>query len=193
MTKEEIRSRMKKVRDSLTLEEQCTLSGEVKEKLLNSDIYQKCNMLFSYVSFWSEVETNEIIVQALADHKRVFAPRVIGKTMDFFEIHGLKELIKNKMGIAQPPEREETRYNIAVSDPDISLMLLPGLAFDKNGNRIGYGAGYYDRYLSGFSEDAFYKLALAYDFQVEEQIASEEYDKKADAILTPTRYINCSK
>ncbi|MDF2943696.1 MAG: hypothetical protein K0S01_2554 [Herbinix sp.] len=72
-----------------------------------------------------------------------------------------------------------------------NLMLLPGLAFDPTGNRIGYGAGYYDRYLSTYPPDHFYKIALAYDFQIKEKIIASEYDVKADAILTPTRRIQC--
>ncbi len=192
MTKDEIRIRMKDMRNSLTLEERATSSDAVREFLLDSQLYQNSNVLLSYVSFRSEVETIKIILQALADKKRVYTPRVMNTTMDFFEIHGLEELSNNHMGIAQPPEREETRYKKEKNDLQNPLMLLPGLAFDRRGNRIGYGAGYYDRYLSGFWENTFYKLALAYDFQIQEQVAAEEYDRRADAILTPTQYINCS-
>ena len=71
-------------------------------------------------------------------------------------------------------------------------MLLPGLAFDPEGNRIGYGAGYYDRYLAKYPKDYFLKIALAYDFQILKQIKGNEHDVKADMIITPNQIIKCS-
>lgn len=101
---------------------------------------------------------------------------------DFINIHD----VKNKEDIKNNSIRTEeaaTLYN--------KVMLLPGLAFDQTGNRIGYGAGYYDRYLASHSETGFYKIALAFDFQVIDHITADEFDRKADAILTPTQYIIC--
>lgn len=72
------------------------------------------------------------------------------------------------------------------------VMLLPGLAFDRSGNRIGYGAGFYDRYLSTHLDTCFYKIAVAFDFQIVDNITADEFDVKVDAILTPTEFIICS-
>jgi 5-formyltetrahydrofolate cyclo-ligase len=84
-----------------------------------------------------------------------------------------------------------TLQSLNSADKETLLMLLPGLAFDLGGNRIGYGAGYYDRYLSKHQKDHFLKVALAYDFQVYDHLEADEFDIRADLILTPTRLISC--
>ena len=71
-------------------------------------------------------------------------------------------------------------------------MLLPGLAFDKYGNRIGYGAGYYDRYLGAYSINNWIKIALAYDFQIMDRLNVNEYDIRTDYIVTDKRVISCN-
>lgn len=226
MTKEEIRIRQKELRKKLSAREREQLDLQIRERLIGTDAYQKCKDLFTFVSFGTEADTREIILQALRDGKRVYAPRVEGKNMEFYEIHNLTGLIPSGYGVPEPPGEDRSRFiydNIVpfegILNPggqlytenqlnntctiqnyckpaDISmiydkLMLLPGLAFDLYGNRIGYGAGYYDKYLSSHPEINFYKTALAYDFQVMDSITTEKFDIKADAVLTPTQFILC--
>jgi 5-formyltetrahydrofolate cyclo-ligase len=212
MTKAETRSYMKNIRNSLSEEEQDAFSNSILKRLRNLEVYKSCRYLFSFVSMQSEVNTRKIIRQALRDEKLVFSPRVEGKTMDFYKIDSLETLITSKFGVLEPVRQENRRYaftrdmklsiasigsggraghNLGSGDLQTKLMLLPGLAFDLSGNRIGYGAGYYDRYLSDHGEEDFIKIALAYDFQVSDRIASEAFDVRADMILTPTRLIRC--
>jgi 5-formyltetrahydrofolate cyclo-ligase len=198
MSKDQIRINHKKLRNMLSLEEQNYYSCAIRERLFTTTEYQNCNHLFSFVSFDTEVDTIGIIQQAFLDKKKVYVPRVETHGMEFYEIQNLEGLIPSKFGVPEPPNSEETRYqsinhtNVKM-DQKSNLMLLPGLAFDYIGNRIGYGAGYYDRYLSAYPTDHFYKMALSYDFQLLDQITTGEFDVKADAILTPTQRIQCCK
>lgn len=196
MTKEQIRIDMKNERNAFSKEERSFQNSEIAKKLYEMDQYRKCTDLFTYVSFQSEVDTREIITDAFLGNKRVFAPRVEGRDMNFYEINDFYSLIPSKFGVPEPkPGKPYVSTNDINSndknDREIRLMLLPGLAFDPEGNRIGYGAGYYDRYLARFSKDYFLKIALAYDFQILKQVNGTEYDVKADMIITPNQIIKC--
>jgi 5-formyltetrahydrofolate cyclo-ligase len=180
----------------LSVEERKSYSQLIQERLRMTKEYQNCNHLFAFVSFGTEVNTLDIIRQAFIDNKKVSVPKVEAKGMEFYEVHSLDGLISSKFGVPEPLSSEDTRYKTMIhsseTEQENRLMLLPGLAFDSTGNRIGYGAGYYDRYLSKFPSNHFYKMAIAYDFQLMEQITAEDYDIKADAIITPTQRIQCS-
>jgi 5,10-methenyltetrahydrofolate synthetase len=195
MTKDETRIHQKGLRDQLTEAEQKQASQLIREQLFKLDYYQNCKAVFTFVSFRSEVDTKEIINRAILDGKKVYVPKVEERWMEFYEIKSLDELTPKTLGILEPQGDQSLRYQRTSTDnlQADNLMLLPGLAFDVFGNRIGYGAGYYDRYLSTQGETHFYKIALAYDFQVMEQVASDEYDIKADVIISPSRIINCDK
>ncbi len=193
MTKKEIRSQGKTLRDSITPMEREKLSQDIATRLYQSVYYQKCSKVFIYVSFRTEVDTQNIISRALLDQKKVYVPRVEGKKIEFYEIQSLKELIPSDYGILEPMPSEKNRYHSCepydngVGMDYVNLMLLPGLAFDLRGNRIGYGAGYYDRFLTLYSPSRFYKVALAFDLSIFKEIPAEEFDIKVDAILTPRR------
>ncbi|MGB4658465.1 MAG: 5-formyltetrahydrofolate cyclo-ligase, partial [Mobilitalea sp.] len=208
MTKNQIRIRNKQQRNSLSIEEQTAFSRAIQERLFALDSYLNCKSLFSYVSFQSEVDTTHLIHQALSDYKKVYIPRVEKKHMNFYRINNLEDLIRSEYGILEPSIKEETRYsnvilrkdqlisNVKLEENDIiyhdagfsennrvekrtnNLMILPGLAFDIHGNRVGYGAGYYDSYLAKLDENHFIKIALAYDFQVENEIPSDLSDSR---------------
>jgi len=194
MTKPQIRSLLKEQRNQLSPHERINLDGLLRERLFQSKAYQDCMNLFIFVSFQSEVDTHEIIRQALAQGKRVYVPRVETNTMDFYKITSLEGLIPSNYGVLEPIKLEANRYKeeSLMDSNSIShnLMLLPGLAFDKKGNRIGYGAGFYDKYFATHLKIAFYKIALGYDFQIFEGIPADEYDIKVDTIITPSQTIN---
>lgn len=209
MTIAQIRREMKMNRDALPIEGQISLSNAIHRKLLEMEQFVNSRYLFTYLSFQSEVDTRAILATVWHENKmdlqensnvinkKVFVPRVEGKDMDFYEISDLNSLIPSKFGVLEPSlgvicyAGEEHLEEKIYCNPIIRIMLLPGLAFDPSGNRIGYGAGYYDRFLAKFQEDYFLKIALAYDFQILTQINTEEYDIKADIIITPTQIIQC--
>jgi 5-formyltetrahydrofolate cyclo-ligase len=218
MTKSEIRNDQKELRDRLTAEEHMILGSALLDKLLETEEYQNCSKVLTYLSFRSEVDTYDIIQYSIKLGKEVFIPKVEAKGLEFYRINHLEGLIQSKFGVLEPNSEEAERYyrddsvsaennpevdnirsnNLERSNPDEKrdpkyrdLMLLPGLAFDFRGNRIGYGAGYYDKYLATHRSESFYKIALAYDFQVVDRIPADEYDIRVDKIITPTRIITC--
>ncbi len=204
MEKDQIRIKMKEERSKLSLMERTKQGQHLLQLLMCSKAYQDCEALFSFVSFGTEVDTHAIIEQAFRDRKKVYVPRVEPHGLEFYQIQSLEHLIPSKFGVPEPEAEEARRYQTKQESPASNyfrqaaliyknVMLLPGLAFDPQGNRIGYGAGYYDKYLSCFREEHFYKIALAYDFQVLDQIEAKVYDQRADLILTPRRVIDCRK
>lgn len=200
MTKEELRIHIKNKRNSLTPQEFLRQNTELRSRLYASEEYRSCKLIFSYLSFGSEADTWEIVKAALSgkygSKKQVFLPRVEGKQMNFYEVTELNSLKKSKFGVPEPDESHQKPFDLSGKEGKASgdiLMLMPGLAFDPTGNRVGYGAGYYDRYLMGNNKDSFRKLALAYDFQIIDRIPAESFDVKVDSIITPERSIDCSK
>lgn len=189
MTKNEVRILMKDRRDNLSEDIRKEFDKKIQDKLFSLDLFKNCNMLFTYVSFGSEVDTIAIIERALQLNKRVFIPKVEGKNLNFYEIDSLKGLNLSKFGILEP----EGTIPFKVSDTckESKLMILPGLSFDRTGNRIGYGAGYYDRYMACFPSYEWIKIAVAYDFQIMERLPVTEYDIKTDYIVTNEEVIAC--
>lgn len=193
MTKVEIRINQKKLRSELSEEERRQFDACILHQLMNTEEYLSCKRLFVYMSFQSEINTIDIIDQSILQGKQVYIPRVEAHGLEFYEITSRKGLVRSTYGILEPAVDKENRF-LSTSDGrerKENVMLLPGLAFDPYGNRIGYGAGYYDKYLTKQGADVFHKLALAYDFQIMEQIPSEEFDIRADEIITPTKIYRC--
>lgn len=194
MTKQEIRKLMGEKRNQLSDQLKLKMDLKIHDRLFNLKEYRECSYLFTYFSFKTEPDTIDIIRRALSEKKRLYLPRVEGRAMNFYEIRDFSSLKRSRFGIYEPDESHEICYGAAsITDKDIKLMLLPGLAFDLMGNRIGYGAGYYDRYLSEHAEDCFILAALSYDFQVLERIDAMEYDIRTDLIITPNRLLRPRK
>lgn len=175
--KKEIRKRMRVLRENMTREDMFSKSSLIFEQLITVPEYKKAEKIFTYVSMNNEVDTIMLIDYSLSMDKRVFVPKVFGKDMFFYEISDISELSPGYCGIYEPDtDGKEPDYSKA------GFMCMPGVAFDKEYNRIGYGGGFYDRYLSG--ENKFYKAALAYEFQFVEHIWTEHVDVKPDMIVT---------
>ena len=144
--------------------------------------------VFCYVSFRDEADTFRIIQEALARGKKVAVPRVEGKhRMEFYYINSMDDLSPGYMGIPEPSEDAEERAVPVKND----LMVMPGAAFDRSGTRLGYGAGFYDAYLSKHPDCR--KLALAYSVQIEDQIPPEPHDIPVEMIITEKGMIRCSQ
>lgn len=188
MSKNEIRTHMKNKRNLLSESQRNAYSGKIQKKLFSLSCFTECDILFTYVSFGSEADTSDIIKTALKLDKRVFVPKVEGKDMNFYEIHSLEGLIRNKFGILEPSGSGQAPYK---NEKGRKIMLLPGLAFDRSGNRIGYGAGYYDRYLAGYPENEWLKIGLAFDFQITDDLPVTGMDIRTDYIITDRRLIIC--
>lgn len=175
--KKEIRKRMRVLRENMTREDMFSKSSLIFEQLITVPEYKNAEKIFTYVSMNNEVDTIMLMDYSLSMDKRVFVPKVSGRDMLFYEISDISELSPGYCGIYEPDTDGK--------EPDYSktgFMCMPGVAFDKDYNRIGYGGGFYDRYLSG--ENKFYKAALAYEFQFVDHIRTEHVDVKPDMIVT---------
>ena len=179
-SKEELRAFMLQKRNSLTKAEVQSSSDIIMKHLFQSKEYQASTEVFTYVSYGCEVDTHKLITDCYDLGKRIFVPKVIGNgLMEFYQIHGLTELAPGTLGILEPKEGKAMK----VQDLCAPLLILPGLAFDPSGNRLGFGGGYYDRYLSRLPKDAI-KIALCYEFQVIPEVMTQPYDKTVDIIIT---------
>lgn len=141
--------------------------------------YQEAKMVFIYVSFRDEVDTTGIMESAWREGKRVACPRIQGKEMTFYEVFSWDDFHEGMMGILEP---NETTVLVTPGTAN-SFMLMPGLAFDRERRRIGYGGGYYDRYLKIWG-GTIPTAALAYTEQIWEQLPSEKQDIRPDRIIT---------
>lgn len=182
--KRRIRREILAVRDALTDEQQRRASCLITERLLGHQWFYRSESLLCYVSYGSELDTVELIREALRLGKAVYVPRVLEEhRMDFFRIGSLEELRPGFHGIPEPPESgeiytgetlltETTRHEDAI----LALMLMPGVAFDSYGNRLGYGGGYYDRYLAAHPRFQTYSIAVGHSCQLVERLPREETD-----------------
>lgn len=172
-----IRKRMKQLRADMTRTERFEKSMQIFERLITVPEFKRADKIYTYVSMDNEIDTIMLIDYSLSLEKRVFVPRVSGRDMEFYEISDISELSPGYMGIYEP--------DINGKEPDYSksgFMCMPGLAFDRSYNRIGYGGGFYDRYLS--VENKLYKAALAYEAQLLENIPAQDSDVRPDMIVT---------
>ena len=175
-----VRKEIKALRDNLNKEQVIFWSDNICKKLLEHNSYKEATNICIYVSKGNEVNTNHIINQAIRDGKNVYAPKVFKNEMHFVKIEGLNDLKLGSFGILEP-------HSDIFKDPEDGLIIMPGVAFDKCRNRIGFGGGYYDRYLS--NKPKLYKIALAYNCQVVDSFIAEATDIKPDIIVTETGVI----
>lgn len=184
MEKATARKKYMQLRNSLTDGEREYKSRNICKALLALEVFRQSKYLYSYLSYGTEAGTREIVLESLRLGKRVFVPKVYpDRKMEFFEIFSFDELRPGFRGILEPDlEKLGQRKPFCES----GLMLVPGLAFEMGGQRLGYGGGYYDAYLSRFSERHFYKLGLCFQVQVAESLSwpLEASDIPVDGILT---------
>lgn len=185
MDKKELRKRMKCLRDSISAQKRSDLSKKIADRIFNDCQYAESQNILIYVSIGSEAETYPIIEDAMKRGKRVAVPRIDitgsgNKLMNFYEIKCLEDLEPGFYGIPEPKKK----YTIPF-EPDKAIVIMPGLVFDKNLNRIGYGGGYYDRYLAGDIGKNYMRFGIAFDFQItEERIDTDRYDVTLHKIFT---------
>lgn len=199
MNKKEIRKSILAVRDGIPIADRMRLDDRITKCILTRSVYKKAEIILAYASYRSEVNTKALIRQALADGKYVFVPKVSGDEMEFWQITGMEDLQEGYRGIPEPVESISFPEWLAKQN-DIgevyAMIWMPGAVFDKERHRIGYGKGFYDRYLSRmmdlkemFWEERRMRLhlttaALAYSCQVLEQIPHEPHDIRPDMVIT---------
>lgn len=185
--KTDIRKAILSKRDLLTTQQIARKSLEIKKRLFNLLEFKEATLISFYISFRSEVQTHEMIKEALRLDKRVVVPIVEReKILSLSELKDFdNELEIGKFGILEP----NLKYRREVNLSEVELVIVPGIVFDKNGNRIGYGGGYYDNLLSRMKCVPF--IGLAYELQIVPQVSAEEYDIPAHKIITEERIMVC--
>lgn len=194
MEKKEIRKQALKARDNLTLEYRSAADDKIYQKLISMECYQNSELLMVYINYKSEVNTKRLIEKAWKDKKRVAVPKVLSTNgeMEFFEISSLNETVKGYMGIEEPDITEKEPVNIKTSGIK-TLMVMPGAAFDSECSRIGYGGGFYDRYLKKYSCDCLDTIAVCYAIQIVQSIPGELFDRKPHGVLTEKEYFTIKR
>lgn len=189
-TKSEIRKRMLGIRNNLSIDEIAEYSTRITGILMKQEIFISSGLIMFYVNTGSEVVTRELIKKAVYLRKRAAIPMVEHgaggkKTMAACEITNIEEETEmGSYGILEPKKSMVKK----VLPGDIDMIIVPGVAFDAKGYRIGYGGGYYDRFLKNVRKDCM-KAGIAYEFQVVDELPKEDHDIPLDMIITQERII----
>lgn len=187
--KKTLRKQALALRNKLSEEERHKKSGRIIQTLSSLDCYKHSDIILTYVEYLSEVSTTPCIKRALSENKQIFVPKVTGKDMDFYRIGSLSQLSEGYKGIREPWDITTPFTGGGDYDKADVLMLMPGAVFDRFHHRIGYGMGFYDRYLeylytSGISV---YTAALCYECQMFSEIPYDIHDRYPDIIITEER------
>ena len=186
--KSSLRSNYLSVRATIPTVNRASSDAAIRSSLLGFDIFADANLVLTYVSFGPEVDTRSLIKELLEAGRRVAVPRVnrTEHTMDFCEISSLDELAPGTMGILEPPADAPALNTL---DMVGSVCLVPGLVFDGAGHRVGYGGGYYDRFLAFYPGD---KIGMARTTMLSSNpLPVGAYDIPVDFIATVSGIWNC--
>ena len=180
--KKKIRQEVKKRRAAADEETLHQNSLSIMRSFTELDEYKEAGLLLAYVDAKREVETRLLMAQAWKDGKKVAAPRVDGNgIMHYYYIDSLQNLESGSFGIMEP------KKTCALCEEEKGLMLMPGVAFDEHCHRVGYGGGYYDRYLE--KHPGLIHIALAFEFQIFPEVPSEAHDILPQKIVTEKRIL----
>ncbi len=188
MNKKSIRNIILSKRKSMSENEIISKSNKIIKTLIETDFYKYSKVIMTYVNFRHEVKTKALIIHSLIN-KRIIIPKTIPETKELI-LSELKDYEQDldigSYGVLEP----KSEFIRTVSYDIIDLVLVPGAVFDAKGNRIGYGAGYYDRFFNKLDK-SIPKIALAYDFQIVDMLTPDKYDVPMDYIITESRFIQC--
>lgn len=175
MDKKELRRSIRERKRAMTEEEIVSRSEKLAELFYASEAYKNARTIYGYLPYNQEVRTVPMLEQALRDGKRVAVPKCYGDEMKFIFMEDLSKVEKGYANIPEPIADDP------VADDTTALVLMPGLAFDPQGHRCGYGGGFYDKFLAAEPEHP--TLALCYEFQMLPHLETEEHDIPVDYVL----------
>lgn len=175
-TKQEIRKQLLKLRRSIEDEYWQYATEAISLRVIESDCFREAADLYCYMDFDHEAGTDRILSEAWRLGKNIWLPKVSGEEMDFFLVQSRHELVKGAYGILEPFGNSE------IASGTDGLIIVPGIGFDGRHHRIGYGKGYYDRYLK--KHPHLVKMGIAFDIQIVEKIPVEETDCGLNYVVT---------
>lgn len=191
MDKNSVRKATLEKRKSMPLGEVVTKSDKIIEYLVSTDAYKNANTIMAYIDFRNEVMTENLIKRAVKDGKKIVIPISVVETRQLILSELIdydNELESGAYGILEP-KKEFIRETDAKL---VDLVLIPGVAFDKKGFRIGYGAGYYDRFLERVRPDVS-KIALAFELQMVNHAYPDSHDVAVDIVITEEEIVSCTR
>ncbi len=175
MDKTALRKEIREKKRAMTEAEIVSASQRLGELFARSEAYKQAKTIYGYLPYNQEVRTVPMLQKALEDGKKVAVPKCYGDEMRFIYLTDLSQVEKGYCGIPEPIA------DGPVAEDKTALVLMPGLAFDKAGHRIGYGGGFYDKFLAQEPEHP--TLALCYGFQMVDHLETEEFDVPVDTVL----------
>lgn len=183
-TKNSIRKQILLLRNAMTPDDCLEKSRQITEKVLSLPVVKDAEYILCYAAYKSEVMTQDLIGGLLQTGKQVYLPRVSGEEMEFYRVSSLLELSEGYKGIPEPAGNcmDSFTRELWEQNKKKTVMLLPGAAFSEAGARIGYGKGYYDRYLERIPCTD--RIALCYELQMVEDIPSDDHDIPVTVIVT---------
>lgn len=187
--KEKLRKRVRTLRENISALERLIYSSRMTAELSRQYFFQDADLIMAYASMLEEVQMYDLLKFSLDTEKRVCLPYVDENgTMEAVELHGMEELVEGKHGILTVAGAEKH----LVDPASIGCIIVPGVAFSPKGERLGMGKGYYDRFLTQRAPYA-YRVALAFECQLVNEMPVEAHDIAVDFIITEKRMINCSE
>ncbi len=178
--KQAVRQTIQKIRDLIPSDQRKSKTKKIAENFYSLKQYSEAKNILIYYPFRSEIDTTVIIKRALKDNKRVILPRVSGKELELFYVKDIKKDLKPGTYGIMEPDRDlcsPAKY----TEPDI--VVVPGVGFDRNKNRLGYGGGFYDRLIPKLSKNI-QKVALCFQMQIIDSVPFFDHDARVDKIIT---------
>ena len=188
-TKKQIRREVLAVRDALNKEVHKTWSQTICDKVRTMSEYKNAGCILFFVPYGSEVDVKPLIEEALQQGRQVFCPFVTGDQMMFYRIDNFSQLKEGYKGILEPIPEDERSYVPNTAD----FMIVPGTVFDREGNRIGYGKGFYDRFLTETYVGSLAAVAFSHQIVENGRIHAESTDRKIKLIVTEQGIIRTEK
>jgi 5-formyltetrahydrofolate cyclo-ligase len=177
-----LRKKALKIRQEVT--DPAEKSKRIADFLLESSYWDSSNLICLYISFRTEVDTGLIVSEAIKTKRQIAIPRVEDDScITLFSIQTREDLVQGMYGIMEPSIAVTSTLGNRIEPSQLSMILVPALAFDPSGNRLGYGKGCYDRLLEKLPSTCV-KIGLAFSDQIFREIPAEPFDQKVDIILT---------
>ena len=180
--KRKIRKEILSKRAAIPLEKRKLADIAMAERIIGHQWFYRAEILLGFVNYDSEIATEEILMEAVSKGKKLFLPKIVGDKMFFYRIHSLEDLEIGYKGIREPKGDTEV-FNYELYKENAILMLMPGVAFDIYGNRMGYGKGFYDRFLEDKEVLQTYSIGIGYKCQQVECLPVDEHDIKPYQVI----------
>ena len=170
------------IRDAIPEQERAAQSEKIFGRVTELKEYHNSDAILCYYSIGSEVDTHQFLDRAISDGKRVYIPRVLSKEEMRFYLYESEKLAVSRFGIPEPEEDPEKEFVFEKESAEKCLVVMPGLSFDNDGGRLGYGGGYYDRFLA--ARPGMHTCAVAFGAQIREHVPTDPLDVRPQKVIT---------